>query len=234
MPTDVTRLEEVIGYSFCDKELLTQALTHSSFANEKKMGRLRDYERLEFLGDAVLELITSKTLYEHFPQMREGEMTKRRANLVCEEALFACAEAIGLKHYLLLGKGEASQGGNEKPSILADVMEAIAGAIYIDGGIDAAAAFIERHILQDVEHTLTVHDAKTTLQEKVQGKNIGHLSYQLLSEEGPEHEKVFTCAVELDGVTLGTGSGRNKKSAEQAAARQALLTLEEETEAVCI
>ena len=228
MPAEITTLEEGIGYTFRDKALLTRALTHSSYANEHKLGRGGDYERWEFLGDAVLEMVTSRYLFDHFPDMREGEMTRFRASLVCEEALFACEAQIGLKSHLRLGKGEEAQGGRDNPSIRADVMEAMIGAIFLDSGIDDATSFIHRFILNDVGNEMKITDAKTTLQEMVQGKGIGRIRYRLVRTDGPEHDKTFTSAVFLDERNIGEGSGKNKKSAEQAAALQAIRTLEEE------
>lgn len=228
MPTEITALEERIGYTFRDRSIGLRALTHSSYANEHKLGRGEDYERLEFLGDAVLEMVTSRYLYDHFPDMREGEMTRFRASLVCEEALFACQRPIGISAFLRLGKGEESQGGRDNASILADVMEALIGAILLDSGVEDATAFIHRFILNDVGDRMKITDKKTTLQEMVQGKGIGRITYRLVRTDGPEHDKTFTSAVFLDERCLGEGSGKNKKSAEQAAAEQAIRALEEE------
>lgn len=221
-------MEARIGYTFRDKALLTKALTHSSFANEHKLGKGEDYERLEFLGDAVLEMVTSRYLYDHFPDMREGEMTRFRASLVCEEALVACEGPIGIQENLRLGKGEEAQGGRDNPSIRADAVEALIGAIFLDAGYEEAVSFIHRFILNDVGDQMKITDAKTTLQEMVQGKGIGRIRYALVKTDGPEHDKTFTSAVFLDGLVIGEGSGKNKKSAEQAAALQAIRALEEE------
>ncbi|MCM1123345.1 MAG: ribonuclease III [Eubacterium sp.] len=217
------KLEEKIGYRFRDKMLLKQALTHSSHANEQKINRTGDYERLEFLGDAVLELASSDYIYRNHPDMTEGKMTKFRSSIVCEPALAFCARQIGLEAYILLGKGEEATGGRNRDSIISDVMEAVIGAIYLDSGIDEARAFIGRIILSDLEHKQLFYDAKTILQEEVQKENRGALHYELLREDGPEHDKTFVVDVLIDDVRIGSGSGHSKKAAEQKAAYAALL-----------
>ena len=217
------KLEEKIGYRFRDKMLLKQALTHSSHANEQKINRTGDYERLEFLGDAVLELASSDYIYRNNPDMTEGKMTKFRSSIVCEPALAFCARQIDLEEYILLGKGEEATGGRNRDSIISDVMEAVIGAIYLDSGIDEARAFIGRIILSDLEHKQLFYDAKTILQEEVQKENRGTLHYELLREEGPEHDKTFVVDVLIDDVRIGSGSGHSKKAAEQKAAYEALL-----------
>lgn len=215
-------LEEKIGYHFKDNKLLRQALTHSSYANEQKIHKTGDYERLEFLGDAVLELVSSDYMFRENPQMPEGQLTKRRSSMVCEPALAFCARDLALQEHILLGRGEEATGGRKRDSIISDVMEAMIGAIYLDSGLEEASAFIHRFILSDLEHKQLFFDAKTLLQEKVQ-QHGGTLQYVLLSEDGPEHDKTFVVQAEVDGKSAGQGSGRSKKAAEQQAAYQALL-----------
>lgn len=219
---EITKLEKTIGYRFGRKELLKQALTHSSFSNEQKINKFENYERLEFLGDAVLELLSSRFFFDTYPEMSEGEMTRLRSSMVCEPALAFCARDISLGSYILLGKGEEATGGRERDSITSDVMEAVIGAIYLDGGIEKAEEFIKKFILSDLENKQLFYDSKTILQEKVQkaGKT---LSYELVEETGPDHDKVFVVEARLDGVTVGRGQGRNKKTAQQQAAYQVLL-----------
>jgi len=215
-------LEEKIGYVFKKKELLKQALTHSSFSNEQKINKFENYERLEFLGDAVLELLSSQFFFENYREMSEGEMTRLRSSMVCEPALAFCARDISLGQYILLGKGEESTGGRKRDSITSDVMEAVIGAIYLDGGFEQADQFVKKYILSDLEDKQLFYDSKTILQEKVQklGKS---LVYVIVDESGPEHNKMFTVEARVDGKTLGKGQGRNRKSAEQKAAYQVLL-----------
>ena len=216
-------LEKKIGYQFKKKGLLKQALTHSSFSNEQKINKFANYERLEFLGDAVLELLSSRFFYENYPEMSEGEMTRRRSAMVCEPALAFCARDISLGEYVLLGKGEEATGGRKRDSNISDVMEAVIGAIYLDGGLVEAGGFVERFIFSDLENKQLFFDSKTILQEKVQ-KAGRQLSYTLLSEQGPEHDKIFTVEALIDGKVAGSGQGRNKKSAEQQAAYHVLLS----------
>ena len=220
-------LEQKIGYSFQDKYLLRQALTHSSFANEQKINKYDDYERLEFLGDAVLELVSSEFLFQEHANMTEGQLTRMRASMVCEQALAYCAREFGLENYILLGKGEEMTGGRTKDSIISDVMEAIIGALYVDNGMEEAKAYIHRFILSDLEHKQLFYDAKTILQERVQQKNQGTLHYELIREEGPDHDKMFVIEAKIDERTIGAGQGRTKKAAEQQAAYEALKTMKE-------
>ena len=217
------QLEQKINYSFRDRILLRQALTHSSCANEQKINKCEDYERLEFLGDAVLELICSDYIYKGHPEMSEGKMTKYRSAIVCEPALAFCAREIGLEEYILLGKGEEATGGRNRDSIISDVMEAVIGAIYLDSGIDEARTFIHRFVLSDLEHKQLFYDAKTILQEEVQKESGGTLQYELVREDGPEHDKTFAVDVIINGVKVGSGTGHSKKSAEQKAAYEVLL-----------
>lgn len=223
-------LEERIGYSFQEKSLLRHALTHSSYANEKRMKKAANNERLEFLGDAVLELVSSEFIFKNQPQMPEGEMTKLRASLVCEPTLAFCAREIALGDYLLLGKGEEGTGGRERDSILSDAMEAVIGAIYLDGGFTNAKEFVIRFILSDMDKKKLFFDSKTILQEIVQSRSRESLIYELVKEEGPDHNKKFTVEARLGAVKLSEGSGRTKKGAEQQAAYRAILELRENEE----
>ncbi len=222
---DLAELEKVIGYEFRQKGLLRQALTHSSFANEKHMKKLSDNERLEFLGDAVLEVVSSEFLYRNYPKLPEGDLTKLRASIVCEPTLALCTREMDLGRYLFLGKGENQTGGRTRKSILSDALEAVIGAIYLDGGFAPAQRFIQKFILTDIEHKKLFYDSKTILQEVVQGNFDEPLSYELLAEEGPDHDKSFRVAAKIGGRQLGEGSGHTKKAAEQEAAYQALLQL---------
>ena len=218
-------LEERIGYHFSDKALLKQAITHSSYSNEQKINRLKHYERLEFLGDAVLEMVSSDFLYHANPKLQEGELTKLRASMVCEPSLAFCAKDLELGKFMLLGKGEERTGGRTRESITSDAMESVIGAIYLDGGIEPAREFINRFILSDLEDKQLYFDSKSNLQELIQGRLRKEFQYVLLEEYGPEHDKTFVVEVRMDGETIGTGSGRTKKAAEQQAAYQALLLL---------
>lgn len=217
--------EEKIGYQFQDQSLLTQALTHSSYANERHLGKQADNERLEFLGDAVLEIVTSEFLFHRYPKHPEGELTRLRASMVCEPTLAFCTKEMELGKYLLLGKGEEQTGGRERKSILSDALEAVIGSIYLDGGFANAKEFIFRFVLNDIEHKQLFYDSKTILQEFVQGNYEEALSYRLLEESGPDHNKNFTVEARIGDRAIGSGSGRTKKAAEQEAAYQALLLL---------
>ena len=218
-------LHDKIGYRFQNTDLLKQALTHSSFANEQKINKLKDYERLEFLGDAVLELVSSEFLFRENPQMPEGQLTKLRASMVCEPALAYCAKDIDLGSYILLGRGEEYTGGRYRSSITSDVMEAIIGAIFLDGGIENAKKHIYRFILSDLENKILFLDSKTILQEEIQKKKDAQLRYELIGESGPDHNKQFTVDAYLNDVLIGSGTGRTKKAAEQQAAYEALLKM---------
>lgn len=222
---ELDELEEKIGYTFGDKKLLRQACTHSSYANEMKINKFEDYERLEFLGDAVLELVTSDFLFRERRENSEGRLTKLRASMVCEPALAFCAREMALEQYILLGKGEEATGGRSRDSIVSDVMESVIGAIYLDGGLEKASAFIHRFVLSDLEHKQLFYDAKTTLQEIVQQENNGELYYKLVREEGPQHDKIFDVEAYVGAKKVGEGSGHSKKAAEQQAAYQALLAI---------
>lgn len=215
-------LQERIGYKFKNTALIKQAITHSSFANEQKINKLKNYERLEFLGDAVLELVSSEFLFEQNAEMPEGQLTRLRASMVCEPALAFCARDIELDSFILLGKGEEATGGRKRDSIISDVMEAVIGAIFLDGGIECAKKFIYRFVLSDLEDKILFMDSKTLLQEEIQKDNTAQLKYELLEETGPDHDKQFKIAAYLDGRIIGTGAGRTKKAAQQQAAYEAL------------
>ncbi len=223
----VEELEKRIGYSFKNKELLLTALTHSSLKNELTDGKRDDYERLEFLGDAILEFVVSDHLYRDYPDMREGEMTGLRASLVCEMSLDGCAKEFMLSDFILLGKGEDKQGSRYKPSIVSDIFEALIGGIYLDSGIDEAKRFIDRFVMDDIDHKALFFDSKTRLQNIAQAENL-KLDYRLIREEGPEHKKVFTIAAVINGKDISEGSGSSKKAAEQQAAYVALKKLRED------
>ncbi len=220
----VEDLEKRIGYSFKDKGLLLTALTHSSFKNEINSDGRDDYERLEFLGDAILEFAVSEYLYRNYPEMREGDMTSLRASLVCEMSLAGCAGQIGLSDFIFLGKGEDKQGSRYKPSIASDIFEALIGAIFLDSGIDEAKDFVSGFVLDDIEHKALFHDSKTLLQNLVQSEGW-KLEYRLVKEEGPEHRKVFTVEAFVNGNSVSGGTGTSKKAAEQQAAYGALKKL---------
>ena len=217
-------IEENLGVYFNNPTLLKTALTHSSFANQFKDA---DYnERLEFLGDAVLELISSEQIFRNHPDQPEGDLTRIRASYVCEPTLALCAREICLGDYLQLGRGEDRTGGRERDSILSDAMEATIGAVYMDGGFESAQRYVEEFILKDIEKKSLFYDSKTYLQEIVQ-RDLKKLEYVLLKEEGPDHNKSFEVGVLIDGKQLTTAVGRTKKKAEQAAAYEAILLLED-------
>ena len=223
-------LEERIGYRFKDPSLLKQALTHSSYANEMRILKSGNYERLEFLGDAVLEMVSSDFLFSKYPTMPEGQLSKLRASLVCEPALSLAAKKIELEKYYLLGKGEEATGGRDKDSIACDIMEAVIGAIYRDSGIEEAKKYIFKYILDDIEQKKLFYDAKSSLQELAQSKYKQVLTYKVIYEKGPEHEKEFGVEALMGDKVLGRGKGRSKKLAEQHAAYEALLALQNEEE----
>ena len=224
------KLEGIIGHKFRDREMLKKALTHSSYANENKEEGTSN-ERLEFFGDSVLGLLTSEYIYKHFTELSEGNLTKVRAAVVCEEALYEIACEIGLGEYLLLGKGELANGGKERPSILADSVEALLAAIYLDGGYRAALKFFKKYIpkkISKVSVGSAYHDYKTLLQEIVQKNHQETLKYKLVEEAGPDHDKRFTVDVYLNSNAVARGAGKSKKEAEQAAAHEALVLMGEE------
>ena len=219
----LNELETAIGYRFRNIQLLQNALAHSSYANERWHNSLLSNERLEFLGDAILGMTVAKYLYQTFPDRPEGELTRMRADMVCEQTLAKVAARIDLGKHLLLGNGEEQGGGRTRNSILADAVESVIAASYLDGGMEAAQRFIEQFILVEVPvKKLHNADYKTALQELVQQKKNQTLSYRLVGESGPDHDKRFDVEVSLNGRVIGIGSGSSKKRAEQMAAQDAL------------
>ncbi|MBQ3513581.1 MAG: ribonuclease III [Lachnospiraceae bacterium] len=227
MGRDYSKFEEKIGYSFSNIQLLEQAFSHSSYINERKVNHGESYERMEFLGDAVLELVVSQYLFDHYKEKPEGELTKLRASLVCEATLSQCARIMGIGDYLLLSKGEELTGGRQRESILCDVFEAVLGAIYIDGGLVAARTHVERFLMTDIEEKQLFYDAKTILQEKMQ-KDGNKVTYELVEERGPQHSKEFVVQAVIDGNVVGKGIGKTKKAAEQMAAYNTLIASKDE------
>ena len=225
MNRNLKELEQKINYQFRNEQLLRQAMTHSSYVNEHRMDKLQCNERLEFLGDAVLEIVSSDFLYHKYPEKQEGELTKIRASIVCEPTLAYCASDINLGAYLMLGRGEESTGGRGRNSVVSDAMEALIGAIYLDGGFANAKEFVLNFILNDIEHKQLFYDSKTILQEIVQENGTQPVEYILTKEEGPDHNKNFTVEARVNGKVMGQGSGHTKKAAEQAAAYQAIRVL---------
>lgn len=225
MNNDLTLLEEKIEYKFKNRAYLIEALTHSSYANEQKKSTPCN-ERMEFLGDAVLSIVSAEFLYESFPKMPEGELSKLRASLVCTNSLSGFANEIGLGDFLFLGKGESKSGGSERPSNLENAFEALIAAIYLDGGME----FAKKHILRFLSKALKTHkidfvDYKTKLQEVVQQNPDEKLNYVIIGESGPAHDRVFEIEVHLNSNVIGKGKGKSKKQAEQEAAKEALLLM---------
>lgn len=218
-------LEEAIGYSFSDEELLLTAVTHTSFANELKHRHIRHNERLEFLGDAVLEAVSSEFLYKSYPKKPEGELSTMRASMVCEPSLAICARRLGLPKFLRLGHGEEGTGGREKDSIISDATEAVIGAIYLDGGFEKAREFVLTHILKVLKDDELYRDFKTELQEIVQ-EHGWNAEYVLIAEDGPPHARRYTTEVRVRGIVLGSGCGTTKKMASKMAAREAMKTID--------
>jgi ribonuclease-3 len=220
-------LQENIGIHFRDENVLRQAFTHSSYVNEQRGKRIQDNERLEFLGDAVLELTVSQFLYKTFPKMSEGEMTKLRAAIVCEPSLVKFAELLQFGDLVLLGKGEELTGGRQRPALLADVFEAFIGALYLDQGLEAVFQFMEKYVYPRIDkgEFTQVTDFKSQLQEFVQQDNLGEIHYRVVQEKGPAHNREFVSEVLLNNRPLGIGTGRSKKEAEQQAAARALIKL---------
>jgi len=221
------KLEAKIGYQFKDRELLRTALTHSSYANERHDPACQSYERLEFLGDSILGLLAAEFLYEREPKLPEGRMTRLRAELVCEASLHQVALGLELGKYMRLGRGEEHTGGRQRPSILADMVEAILAAIYLDSDMEQCRRFVRQRILEgkEISDSHRTADYKTELQELVQRKSDQHISYTMTGESGPDHNKTFSFSVSINGVLAGRGSGRTKKEAEQMAAMAALEAL---------
>jgi len=223
------RLQERLNLRFRNGDLLRQAFTHTSYVNEQRGVRIEHNERLEFLGDAVLQLTVSEALYRMYPDRPEGELTRLRAGIVCEPSLVRFAEALDFGQVVLLGKGEEQTGGRSRPSLLADAFEAFVGALYLDQGLEAVRAFLDAHLFAQLpkESRLPLKDHKTELQEKVQQWNLGALEYRTVEERGPAHDREFVVAVAVGERTLGEGVGRSKKEAEQRAASRALRLLQE-------
>lgn len=218
------KLEKSLALNFNNKKILEEAFTHGSYLNENRGQKRNNNERLEFLGDAVLELVVSEYIYQKYPKLEEGKMTKIRAALVCEPALVKYTELLGLAPYIMLGKGEEMVAGRERPALLADVFEAFVAAIYLDQGLDVVKSFLEKNILNQVKEDdfAQVKDHKSLLQELVQEKNLGELSYRVIGETGPAHDKTFISQVILGGEPKGQGRGKTKKEAEQMAAANSL------------
>ena len=225
--TDLDGFQKIIQYQFNNTGLLKNALTHSSYANEKKTGNYKDNERLEFLGDAVLELTSSEFIYTGNPDMNEGKMTRLRASIVCEPTLAMCARQIHLQEYIMLGKGEDLTGGRTRDSIISDALEALIGAIYLDGGFANAKEFVKSFILNDLESKQLFYDSKTILQEVVQAAHK-EVVYEIIGESGPEHDKDFIARAKVDGMFHVTAKGHTKKHAEQHAAYEALVELKKQ------
>lgn len=223
------QFQERVGYSFKNDKLLYQAFTHSSYVNEHRKKPYEDNERLEFLGDAVLELTISQFLYKKYPMMSEGELTKLRAAIVCEPSLVIFANNLSFGSLVLLGKGEEMTGGRARPALLADVFEAFIGALYLDQGLDIVVQFLDEFVIPKINEGAFLHvmDFKSQLQELVQRDSRGTLEYKILHEKGPAHNREFVSTVSLEGQVLGTGSGRSKKEAEQHAAQEALSRLQQ-------
>ncbi len=223
--SNLVQLEDNIGYKFKNNDLLDRSLMHTSYTNEIGIEKKGSNQRLEFLGDAVLELTTREFFYHENPEMSEGEMSKSRASVVCEQSLAACARTIDLGSFLMLGKGEEQMGGRTRESILSDAFEALIGAMYLDGGFLNTKNFIHRFVLNDLEEKKLFYDSKTVLQEMVQAKYTEKISYVLIGESGPDHDKMFDVEVHLGKCALGKGKGKTKKAAEQKAAYVAIKEL---------
>ncbi len=222
---NISEIERTIGYKFNNRTLLQTAMTHSSYANDHRMNKNNCNERLEFLGDAVLELISSDFLFAKYPNYPEGELTKLRASLVSEEPLAAVAKKLNLGEYIMMGKGEELTGGRERNSITSDAVEALLGSIYLDGGMEPARAFALKYILTSVDEKRLFHDSKTILQEIVQKYKLGELSYEIVNESGPDHDKSYEANCIINGKVVGMGVGKTKKSAHQQAAFMAIKKL---------
>ena len=229
---DLNLLQEHLNYNFIDQELLITALTHTSYANENNIHESKSNERLEFLGDSIISLVVSEYLYNKYPFYPEGELTKIRAKVVCEKSLAYAAEKIDLGSFLYLGKGEENTGGRERNSILADAFEALTGAIFLDSSFDMVTKLLIENFEADIVYAVAkgdlFNDFKTELQEKLQRATKGKIDYVVFKESGPDHNKIFYVHVRIDGEIIGTGIGRNKKEAEQMAAKEALILMDED------
>lgn len=223
------QLQDRLSIHFRNDKLLKQAFTHSSYVNEHRRKSYEDNERLEFLGDAVLELTVSKYLFEKYPMMSEGELTKLRAAIVCESSLVVFANQLTFGEFVLLGKGEEMTGGRERPAMLADVFESFIGALYLDSGLEPVVQFLRKVVFPRIDEGAFSHvmDFKSQLQELIQRDNGGTLQYKILQEKGPAHNREFVSTVLFNGETLGIGSGKSKKEAEQQAAERALFELKQ-------
>lgn len=221
-------LQERAGVQFDSLALLKQAFTHASYRNEHRKSAMEDNERLEFLGDAVLELVVSEHLYKTQPNLPEGELTRMRAAIVCEPSLVRFARALGFHQYVRLGKGEERSGGRERPALLADVFEAFIGAVYLEQGLETARTFVHAHVLAGLHPETVQPDFKTTLQERVQQQAGRELRYEIIEERGPAHAREFVAQVRVGEQVMGVGNGRSKKEAEQNAAESALRVLSEQ------
>ena len=226
MEKNLDELEKNIGYKFNNIDLLKNALTHTSYAYENNVA---SNEKLEFLGDSILEFLSSKYIYGNYPKLKEGEMTKVRATVVCEDSLYKIAKKHNFSYFLYLGKSEMKHEGNRKPAIMSDSVEAVIAAMYFDSGLDACEKFIVDNLKEDIEiasKNVGIKDHKTILQEKLQVHGNVKIEYEIINEEGPDHDKTFTAEVKLNGKVLAVGKGKNKKHAEMDAADKALKELE--------
>ncbi|MBE9504493.1 MAG: ribonuclease III [Proteobacteria bacterium] len=221
----IDELESKLAYSFNNKDFLKEALTHKSFSNENRSLNLKDNERLEFLGDAVLDLVISELLFKMHTGVNEGELSKKRSLLVREEPLFQIAMEIGLGEYLLLGKGEEQTGGRLKSSLLANAFEALIASIYLDGGLEKVKDFIKVYFVSRLTSQTTIIDFKSEIQERIQKDKKGNLKYSVIADDGPDHDKTFQVALDLKGEVIAQGEGKNIKEAEQMAAKMALQKL---------
>lgn len=221
----ITEFEKIIDYTFKNKDNIILALTHSSYANENKNKKISSNERLEFLGDAILNITISEKIYKEFPELAEGDLTKTRASIVCEQALMKCSNNLKVGKYLLLGKGEEQTGGRTRMSILSDAFEALLGAIYIDGGMENVKNFIYKQmdgIINDAAKGIINIDYKTQLQENIQKSGETRIIYEIVDEKGPDHNKIFVSQIKVADKVIGVGEGKSKKEAEQNAAKAAL------------
>ncbi len=224
----LNKIEEKIGYTFNNKSNIGLALTHSSYANEKKNRNLQSNERIEFLGDSVLNLIVSDHLYNNYEELSEGELTKMRASIVCEQTLSDCAKKLDLGDYVLLGKGEELSGGRSRNALLCDLFESIIGVVYLDGGFEPARKFVYKSLekaFNDARDGRLFTDYKTALQETAQKKGDTHIRYKIVNESGPDHDKTYFSQVSINKSIKGKGAGKSKKEAEQNAAKEALKTI---------
>lgn len=227
MNRPLSELEDIIGYSFTNKHLFETALTHSSYLNENRQEGIRDNERLEFFGDAIIEFYVSEFLFDKFKDFPEGDLTKTRASMVCESGLAECAKEIKLGEFIRMGKGEEMSGGRERASITSDAFEALVAAIYLDSGRENTEIFIKQHLLESLKDKQLFFDAKTKLQEIIQRDPLNTLRYEMVGEEGPVHDRTFAAAVFLNDVEIGRGFGHSKKDAQQQAALCAINQLSE-------